>query len=173
MQPSLIAFFSASVLRCFGAATIVASTICPPMARKPAWASAASKRLNRTSIADLPSTIVRVSASRKFQIEFASGTRSASVSPRNRMNDKRSLIRYSVRSSVIIGRPPALRPIAPGRGALKISSKDFKIDDLFQPLEIVALRGNVFQSLVDIEKTRLSDHPDPLPKQAKRITKSR
>jgi hypothetical protein len=43
---------------------------------------------------------------------------------------------------VIIGRPPALRPIAPGRGALKIGSKDFKIDDLIQPLEIVALRGN-------------------------------
>jgi hypothetical protein len=62
MQPSLIAFFSASVLRCFGAATIVASTICPPMARKPAGASAASKRLNRTSIAGLPSTIVRVVA---------------------------------------------------------------------------------------------------------------
>ena len=47
----------------------------------------------------LPSTIVRVSDLRKFQIEFASGTRSARVSPRNRMNDKRSLIRYSVRSS--------------------------------------------------------------------------
>jgi hypothetical protein len=92
MQPSLIAFFLASVLRCFGAATIVAS-------RKPAWASAASKRLNKISIAGLPSTIVRVSALRKFQIEFASGTQSASVSPRNRMNDKRSLIRYSVCSS--------------------------------------------------------------------------
>jgi hypothetical protein len=73
---------------------------------------------------------------------------------------------------VIIRWPPALRPIAPGRGALKIGSKDFKIDDLIKPLEIVALRGNVFQTLVDIEKPRLSDHPtDPLPKQAKRITK--
>ncbi len=58
---------------------------------------------------------------------------------------------------VIIGRSPALRPIAPGRGALKIGSKDFKIDDLIQPLEIVALRGNVFQTLVDIEKPRLSE----------------
>jgi hypothetical protein len=29
----LVAAFSASVLRCFGAATIEASTICPPMAR--------------------------------------------------------------------------------------------------------------------------------------------
>ena len=75
---------------------------------------------------------------------------------------------------VIIGRPSSLRPIAPGRGVLKISSKDFKVDDLIQPLEIVALRGNIFQTLVDIEKPRLSDHPtDPLPKQAKRITKLR
>jgi hypothetical protein len=45
---------------------------------------------------------------------------------------------------VIIGRPSALNPVAPGRGALKIGSKDSKIDDLIQPLEIVALRGNVF-----------------------------
>jgi hypothetical protein len=37
MQPSLIAFFSASVLRCFGAATILVSMICPPMARNPAF----------------------------------------------------------------------------------------------------------------------------------------
>jgi hypothetical protein len=33
MRPALIAAFSASVLRCFGAATIEASAICPPMAR--------------------------------------------------------------------------------------------------------------------------------------------
>jgi hypothetical protein len=50
-------------------------------------------------IAGTPSVCAVVSASRKFQIEFASGTRSASVSPRKRMNDRRSLIRYSVRSS--------------------------------------------------------------------------
>jgi hypothetical protein len=30
---------------------------------------------------------------------------------------------------------------------------------LIQPLEIVALRGNVFQTLGDIEKPRLSYHP--------------
>ena len=42
---------------------------------------------------------------------------------------------------------------------LKISSKDFKVDNLIQPLEIVALRGNIFQTLVDIEKPRLPDHP--------------
>ena len=33
IRPALIAAFSASVLRCLGAATIEASTICPPMAR--------------------------------------------------------------------------------------------------------------------------------------------
>ena len=32
MRPSFSARFSSSVLRCFGAATTVASTICPPMA---------------------------------------------------------------------------------------------------------------------------------------------
>ena len=94
-----MSFFSASVLRCFGAATIVASMIWPPIARKPAFVSAASKRLNRTSIAGLPSIFARVSASRKVQIVFASGTLSASDNPRKRMNDSRSLIRYSVRSS--------------------------------------------------------------------------
>jgi hypothetical protein len=33
MHPFLMAFFSSSALRCLGATTIVASTICPPMAR--------------------------------------------------------------------------------------------------------------------------------------------
>ena len=32
-RPSLIACFSSLVLRCLGAATLVASTICPPIAR--------------------------------------------------------------------------------------------------------------------------------------------
>ena len=94
-----MSFFSASLLRCLGVATIVASMICPPIARKPAFVSAASKRLNKTSIAGLPSIFARVSASRKFQIEFASGTLWASDNPRKRMNERRSLIRYSVRSS--------------------------------------------------------------------------
>jgi hypothetical protein len=40
-----------------------------------------------------------VRASRKFQIEFASGTLWASDNPRKRMNERRSLMRYSVRSS--------------------------------------------------------------------------
>src|SRR5215467_10297350 len=61
--------------------------------------------------------------------------------------------------NVIVGRSAALRPIAPGRGALKIGSKDLKIDDLIEPLKIVALRGNVPQTFVDIKKSRVSDHP--------------
>src|SRR5689334_15623918 len=40
-----------------------------------------------------------VSLSRKSQIVRASGTRSDSPSPRKRMNDRRSLMRYSARSS--------------------------------------------------------------------------
>lgn len=56
MRPALISFFSASVLRCFGAATIVASMSRPPMARTPAFVSAASKRLNRTSMAIFSAT---------------------------------------------------------------------------------------------------------------------
>src|ERR1700683_5429066 len=93
MRPSLISRFSPSVLRCFGAATIVASMLWPPIARNPAAERRAAKRLNRTSIAGVP-----LSASRKVQIVFASGTVSASLSPRKRMNDRRSRIRLSVRS---------------------------------------------------------------------------
>src|SRR5277367_1551834 len=69
------------------------------IARNPATARASSKRLNSTSIAGLPRSLARVSASRKVQIVFASGTVSASPSPRKRMNDSRSRIRYSARSS--------------------------------------------------------------------------
>ena len=42
MRPALISAFSPSVLRCFGAAMIEASMICPPMARNPAAFRAAS-----------------------------------------------------------------------------------------------------------------------------------
>jgi len=42
MRPALISSFSPSVLRCLGAATIDASMIWPPMARKPAFVSDAS-----------------------------------------------------------------------------------------------------------------------------------
>ena len=50
-------------------------------------------------IAGWPRNLARVSASRKVQIVLASGTVSASASPRKRTNDSRSRIRYSVRSS--------------------------------------------------------------------------
>src|SRR3954463_7190819 len=42
MRPSLMSRFSASVLRCLGAAMMEASTIWPPIARKPARDRAAS-----------------------------------------------------------------------------------------------------------------------------------
>jgi len=77
----------------------VSPMIWPLVPRNPALVSAASKRLNKASIAGTPSMSAILSASRKFQIEFASGTRSASVSPRKRMNDRLSFHRYSVRSS--------------------------------------------------------------------------
>ena len=47
-RPSLMAAFSASVLRYLGAGTTVASMICPPMARYPRSLSAASKRANNS-----------------------------------------------------------------------------------------------------------------------------
>src|SRR5262249_8744580 len=61
--------------------------------------------------------------------------------------------------NVIVGRSAALRPIAPGRGALKIGSKDLKIDHLIEPLKIAAPPGKVLQTFVDIKKSRVSDHP--------------
>ena len=73
--------------------------IWPLIARNPAAESAVLKRSNRTSIAGLPAIRARVSASRKVQIVLASGTVSASPKPRKRMNDSRSRIRYSARSS--------------------------------------------------------------------------
>ena len=50
-------------------------------------------------MAGASSIVARVSASRKVQIVLASGTGSDRPSPRNRMNDSRSLIRNSVRLS--------------------------------------------------------------------------
>ena len=73
--------------------------IWPLIAKNPAPESAASKRSNITSIAGFPAIRARVSASRKVQIVLASGTVSANPRPRKRMNDSRSRIRYSVRSS--------------------------------------------------------------------------
>jgi len=73
-----------------GVGPVVASMIWPPIARNSAAASAASKRLNRTSMAGLPRSLARVSASQKVQIVFASGTVLASPSPRKRMNSPHS-----------------------------------------------------------------------------------
>src|SRR3954452_9383934 len=96
---ALMSRFSPSVVRCLGAATIEASMIWPLIAKNPAAESAASKRSNRASVAGFPASWARVSASRKVQIVLASGTVSARSSPRKRINDSRSRIRYSVRSS--------------------------------------------------------------------------
>lgn len=41
-RPAFKSAFSASALRCLGAATTVASMICPPIARKPVTRNAAS-----------------------------------------------------------------------------------------------------------------------------------
>jgi len=71
----------------------------PAFGQEPGADSASSKRANKTSIAGLPSSRARVSASRKVQIVLASGTVSARRNPRKRTNDNRSRIRYSVRSS--------------------------------------------------------------------------
>ncbi len=55
--------------------------IWPLIARNPAAESARSKRSNRSSIAGLPVSLARVSASRKVQIVLASGTVSPSPKP--------------------------------------------------------------------------------------------
>jgi hypothetical protein len=75
--PSLIAFFSSMVLRCLGAATIVASTIWPLIARNPEARRTSSNRW-KTPLMD--PAIFR--PSRKIQIVLASGT--GSVRPGNR-----------------------------------------------------------------------------------------
>jgi hypothetical protein len=88
--PDLIASFSPSLLRCLGAATRVASTICPPLARYPDFERCLSKRANRLLIARACTR-----CSRKSQIVLASGTLSPRLSPRNRRNESRSLITNS------------------------------------------------------------------------------
>ena len=177
-RPSRSARFSSSVFRCFGAATTVASTICPPMAMKLADRRRASKRRKSASIAGTPSSVARVGASRKFQIEFASGTRSASDSPRKRpgrqpiLDQKfRPLIRQRMarledqdpeHKHVILGRPATLRAIRPRHGALQFGSEHLEIHQRVHPLEIDSLRREIPKSLLDVEKSRLAPH-DPSP----------
>jgi hypothetical protein len=83
--------------------------IYPPIARKPVFVNAALKRLIKTSIAGLSSIFGRFSGSRKFQIEFASGTLWASDNPKKRMNE-----RAEERS--VQGRPAVLRSRADVQG---------------------------------------------------------
>ena len=99
MRPALISVFSPSVLRCFGCGddrrvddlSAHRQEAGLPQRR----VVGAKQHLDRRLSPDL----ARVSASRKVQIVFASGTGSDSPSPRKRMNESRSLIRNSVRSS--------------------------------------------------------------------------
>jgi len=86
--PFLDRLFPLSVLRCLGVATIVASTICSLIAKKPASRNAASNLWNKAS-----AVFAFFNASRKAQILLASGTASEIPRPRKRMNDRRSLIR--------------------------------------------------------------------------------
>ena len=74
--------------------TSVAFRIWPNIDKNPALRRVASKRLNSPSIAP-----VWIRRSRNSQTVLASGTRSDSPRPRKRMKERRSLIRYSVRSS--------------------------------------------------------------------------
>ena len=71
LRPSLACAFSSSVRRRRGAATRVASTICPPRGRWPAAVIARSSSANSSSSAP-----ARISASRKSRSVLASGTAS-------------------------------------------------------------------------------------------------
>src|SRR3954469_23983440 len=129
-------------------------------------------------MAGLPSIFARVSASRNVQIVFASGTASASSSSRKRMNESRSLIRNSVRSSDSewlacririfhmntwsnAGRPP-FEPSERGTARARSGRKRLEIYNRVQPLESIALRGELLQALINIEEAHLTSHrPTP------------
>jgi hypothetical protein len=89
------------------------------------------------------------------------------------MNDRRSLIRNSARSSESVGgldhqdlehhhrverRPPALRPIRIGQRLRKLGPEDLEIDDLSESQQLIAEVAQPPQTLVDIEKPRLPAH---------------
>src|SRR4051794_16313728 len=127
-------------------------------------------------MAGLPSIFARVSASRNVQIVFASGTASASSSSRKRMNESRSLIRNSVRSSDSewlacririfhmntwsnAGRPP-FEPSERGTARARSGRNASKSTIAFS--ESIALRGEFLQALINIEEAHLTSHrPTP------------
>jgi hypothetical protein len=65
----------------------------------------------------------------------------------------------SKHQDVIIGWAAALDPVAPWNRLLQIGPKQFKIDNRVQPLKIIALGGEILQTLVDIEKPSLPTIP--------------
>ena len=55
-------------------------------------------------------------------------------------------------------RPPTLGSIRASNSLLKVGAKQLKIDEPLQPLEIVALRRELSQPLLNIKKARLPSH---------------
>ena len=82
------------------------------------------------------------------------------------MNESRSLIRYSVRSSdskrldcsigalVVKHQHVIVGALAPRHGAFEIAATGHKIDDPLQQLEIVAFSRELLEPPFDIEKDR-------------------
>jgi hypothetical protein len=90
-----MASFSPSVLRCFGAGTRLASTICPAMGMHPFFRSCQSNAfITRFSVP------VSVSLFRNSRMVFSSGVAPPRSKPRNRIQDSRSRIMNSIRASL-------------------------------------------------------------------------
>jgi hypothetical protein len=85
--PALIAAFSASVLRCLGAGTRLASTIWPDIGRKPFSRNRA-----------LSSPMMSVSLFRKCRMEVSSGVGAPRSKPAKRIQDNRSRSMNSARA---------------------------------------------------------------------------
>jgi hypothetical protein len=134
--------------------------------------SIASNRRNRTSIAGASSICARVSASRKFQIEFASGTRYASERQAQKAHEGKPVLDQVFRpligqrvarlqdqdlehQHVIIGRAATLGPFGPRDGTLQFEPECLEIYQRTQPLQIVALGGELSESLLHVKEPRL------------------
>ena len=115
----------------------------------------------------------RVSRSRNSQIVLASGTRSPSDSPRKRMNESRSLIRNSVRSSDRLfcawitrilniitaskaGRPPFRRSAY--ANAASRGSENLKIHRRHIGFKLITQITQPLKPFINVEKASLSRH---------------
>src|SRR5215218_8921577 len=128
-------------------------------------------------MAERPSRVALVSASRKVQIVLASGTGSARPRPRKRMKESRSFIRNSVRSSerlwlacrirdlehehVIERWASAARAVRPRHGSLQVRPEELEVHQPVQPLQRIALGREILQTLIDVEEPGLPPHPTP------------